>query len=204
MLTSFWDTNQYDLMYLNILTEDNYMSNRRYVDYKPTIYEYDRTNNLRFVLGNYGKKTLVCVGINPNTADADTSDNTMNDLIKFSRQQGYDGCIMINPYPLICNSPSKLPIEFDRKICEANLKYISSVFEHCKGGDLLLSWGDYILKNHDFKEQVAIILNKAKEKKMRLIHINSLTKGGNPRHFRNLCRDKEYNAGKYNVNVIKY
>lgn len=177
---------------------------RRYIDYKPTVYEYDSQNNLRFVLGNYGHKTLICVGINPNTANADKSDITMNDLIKFSRQQGYDGCIMINPYPLICNSPSNLPIEFDKKICEKNLSYISSVFEQCKGGDLLLSWGDYISQNPDFKEQASIILNKAKENDMRLIHINSLTKKGNPRHFRNLCRDKEFNAGKYIVNEMNY
>lgn len=176
------------------------MASRRYVDYKPTVYEKDESKKLRFVLGNYGQNTLVCVGINPNTANAETSDNTMNDLIKFSRKQGYDGCIMINPYPLICNKPNDLPIQFNKTICELNMSYISAVFERCNGGDLLLSWGDYIAKNNDFKEQANQIINLAKEHNMRLIHINSLTKIGNPRHFRNLCRNKDFNAGIYVIN----
>ena len=130
----------------------------------------------------------------------ETSDNTMNDLIKFSRKQGYDGCIMINPYPLICNKPNDLPIQFNKTVCELNMSYISAVFERCNGGDLLLSWGDYIAKNNDFKEQANQIINLAKEHNMRLIHINSLTKIGNPRHFRNLCRNKDFNAGIYVIN----
>lgn len=176
------------------------MANRKYIDYKPTVYINDERLKLRFVIGNYGKNTLVCVGINPNTANAESSDNTMNDLIKFSKNNGYDGCIMINPYPLICSKPDDLPKHLDNKICETNMSYIKSVFDNDSCNVLLLSWGDYITRNSDFKEKASNIINMAKEHNMKLIHINSLTKLGNPRHFRNLFRDKNYNNGVYTVN----
>lgn len=180
------------------------MARKYYRNYIPDVYIHDETLSVRYVLGNYGNKTLICIGINPNTANDKTSDDTMNDLINFSKKEGYDGCIMINPYPLICNSPSNLPSIFDKEICKRNLKHIEDVFNTCMDAEVLVSWGDYISMNKDFKEQVDEIIKLISSHNYRMIHINSLTKLGNPRHFRNLKRNPSFNKGEYEINTYDY
>ncbi len=179
----------------------------KYKDYVPTIYEYDKEKNLRYVLGNSGKNPLICIGINPNVACKEYSDRTMNILISFSKKNNYDSCIMINPYPLICSKPKDLPKELDKDIINKNLIYIEKIFSEDKEKDVLVMWGDYVLYNEDFKNSVIKILNLGLKYKMNFFNINNLSKSGNPYHLMYLCRDKEFNDENYKIkkfDVDKY
>lgn len=175
---------------------------REYINYKPDIYEYSKEDNARFVLGNRGKNTLLCIGINPNAACEEYSDTTMNRLIDFTYKENYDSCIMVNAYPLMCSKISSLPKIFDEKLLLENLKWIEQVFSDNSGADVLIIWGDYIDENESFKNAAIDILKMSIKYKMRLIHINNLSKKGNPYHFMYLARSKEFYQGKYVINEL--
>ncbi len=177
------------------------MSKRYYKNYKPDIYKYSDEDNSRYVLGNEGKKPLICIGINPNDACLEYGDPTMIHLINISKAQGYDSCIMINPYPVRMAKPSSLPPKFEQKILNTNYKYIEEVFKDNHGSDTLVMWGNYIDKNVDFKDAVFKILNLAAKYSMNMVCISDNSKkqlskktgknnGGNPYHFQYLKRKK--------------
>lgn len=159
---------------------------RRYVNYKPDIYIADKTRNLRLALGNRGQNPLFCVGINPNVANSETSDKTMNHLVELYQgkqsEAGYDSCIMLNPYPLISDNPNLLPNEFDKDICEKNNIVIKEFFEEYRGCDVLASWGDNISLNNDFMKNVITILELGLKNNMHFICLG-LSISGNPYHL---------------------
>ena len=55
-----------------------------------------KDNEKRFVIGRKGKRNLLCVGINPNTADMDGLDPTSRNVEKIALNNGYDGWILVN------------------------------------------------------------------------------------------------------------
>jgi len=66
---------------------------------KHWIYENNKDNTCRFVLGTVGKNLLVCIGVNPSTAEPDKLDNTLKSVARISEANGFDSCIMINVCP---------------------------------------------------------------------------------------------------------
>ncbi len=63
------------------------------------IYEADASNNIRYVLGTKGSKTLICFGVNPSTATPDNLDNTLKSVERIISLNQYDSWIMLNLYP---------------------------------------------------------------------------------------------------------
>lgn len=169
----------------------------KYVDYQPDIYEYDEEKNARYVLGNNGQKTLICIGINPSWACKDFSDPTMNWLVTMSRREGYDSCIMMNPYPYRCSKPSELPSEFEQELLNSNFEWFDRILEEKKNSDVLVMWGNYIGRNEDFKNAVIVILEKMLKHNKKVFHINDLSKAGNPYHYGYLRRNKKFNDNDY-------
>ncbi len=51
---------------------------------------------------------VVWVMLNPSTADADEDDPTIRRVMRFSRDWGYDGCTVVNLYPLRATKPADL------------------------------------------------------------------------------------------------
>ena len=69
------------------------------------LYEKNRNNTARYILGETGKKPLVCVGINPSTAAPNNLDRTLTNVKRFSELNGYDGWLMLNVYPQRSTDP---------------------------------------------------------------------------------------------------
>lgn len=179
----------------------------RYIEgYTPSVYEYDDTRNLRFALGNYGEKTLICIGINPSSASDQESDRTMNELIKFSKTNGYDSCIMINPCPIRSARPSDLPkdSEMDGNITRMNLECIEKVLTQCVGCDALIMWGNFVTSRTYFTKSSIAIMELLLEYHITAKHIERLSNAGNPYHFTYLLRGKNsaYRTGRYDINEL--
>ena len=69
----------------------------------------DKDKQCRYMLGKKGKNTLICIGANPSIASGSECDATMNLLCAILENNGYDGFIMLNLYPLIATNPDDLP-----------------------------------------------------------------------------------------------
>ena len=52
----------------------------------------------RYILGTRGEKPLICIGVNPSTAEPDRLDNTLKSVERIARGNGYDSFIMFNVY----------------------------------------------------------------------------------------------------------
>lgn len=63
------------------------------------IYENDGSDECRFVLGKFGERNLICVGLNPSRAEPGNYDPTMKRVENWASMHGYDGHIMVNLYP---------------------------------------------------------------------------------------------------------
>lgn len=112
------------------------------------IYETNSDNSARFVLGVRGENPLVCVGVNPSTAEPNKLDPTLQCVKAWSKRLGYDGWIMLNLYPQRATNPSDLhdaPCHFlHRENKKWIYRYLGSVYISPK--IIWAAWGTLIKK----------------------------------------------------------
>ncbi|MBL1219061.1 MAG: DUF1643 domain-containing protein [Planctomycetes bacterium] len=106
----------------------------------------EKDSEIRFVIGKKGKRNLLCVGINPNTADLDKLDPTSRNVEKIALNNGYDGWLLVNLYPKRTKTVSLLEIKPDEKLFWENLNLIKTIvwknqFDFDK---VWLAWGNDI------------------------------------------------------------
>jgi hypothetical protein len=51
------------------------------------LYQNNRTNTVRYVLGTEGHYPLICFGVNPSTAEPDNLDPTLKSVDRIARNQ---------------------------------------------------------------------------------------------------------------------
>ena len=96
------------------------------MEYKNIIQIPPVNTDIRLSLLKDGKNVLIVIGFNPSTADKDKKDPTMGSVLYHAENNGYDGFVMLNLYPLRSTSPDKLPNEIDPVIHQQNIEHINS------------------------------------------------------------------------------
>ena len=82
---------------------------------------------------------VMCIGLNPSTANADTNDPTINYLIKMLKILGYGGFYMMNLFAYISSKPEDLLTCADP--IGDNDYYLSQVRSMCS--DVIVCWGNF-------------------------------------------------------------
>ena len=79
-------------------------------DYDPArwLYVPDFYTEYRYILGTRGEKPLICIGVNPSTAEPDRLDNTLKSVERIARGNGYDSFIMFNVYAQRATRPGDM------------------------------------------------------------------------------------------------
>ena len=77
---------------LPLLKADEYPGGLWY--YEPHTYQ-----PYRYVLGRVGRHPLVCIGINPSTAQPGALDPTLKSVERLANANDFDSWIMFNVYP---------------------------------------------------------------------------------------------------------
>ena len=79
-------------------------------DYDTAAWLYRPTTFLpyRYVLGRRGTNPLICIGINPSTADPTRLDPTLQSVDRIAKNNGFDGFMMMNVYPQRATVPNDL------------------------------------------------------------------------------------------------
>ena len=62
------------------------------------IYVPDFYTEYRYILGTRGADPLICIGVNPSTAEPGNLDNTLKSVERIAAGNGYDSFIMFNVY----------------------------------------------------------------------------------------------------------
>ena len=65
----------------------------------------------RFMLGEVGENPIICLGINPSTANDEKDDPTISKIRKIASENNCDGWIMLNLYPQRATNPNDMHIK---------------------------------------------------------------------------------------------
>ena len=109
--------------------------------YAPNFY-----SEYRYLLGTRGKNPLICIGINPSTAQPDHLDNTLKSVERIALGNGFDSFLMFNVYAQRATSPDDMEKTCNPLLHRENLeafRYVLSLSEHPA---VWAAWGNIILK----------------------------------------------------------
>ena len=123
-------------------------ANQPRADYDVTkwLYVPNFYSEYRYILGTRGKRPLICVGINPSTAQPEDLDNTLKSVERIAHGNGFDSFIMFNVYAQRATNPDTM-----EQICNAALhrenmaafRYVLSLYEQ---PGIWAAWGTIIEK----------------------------------------------------------
>ena len=146
------------------------------------LYEKNSDNSARYILGEPGIKPLVCVGINPSTAEPNNLDRTLTNVRRFSELNGYDGWMMLNVYPQRSTNPNGLHVEMDEKLNSSNLNYIAEYLSKYNKVDVWAAWGTLIKKRKYLTDALRDIVEGLGGVGVRWINLGKVSKDGHPHH----------------------
>lgn len=145
------------------------------------LYERTEDNASRFVLGTEGENPLICIGINPSTAEPCNLDRTLTRVRKVASRNGFDSFVMLNVYPKRNTVPDDLPDDFDVALKSANERWIASVVAG-RPLPVYAAWGGILGKRTYLSELARDIVDLPALNKAQWYTRGRLTTGGHPRH----------------------
>ena len=91
-----------------LLTFDDALHCSQHDDYDAArwLYVPPYYTEYRYILGTRGENPLICIGINPSTAQPGDLDNTLKSVERIALGNGYDSFTMFNVYPQRATDPN--------------------------------------------------------------------------------------------------
>lgn len=121
---------------------DSRKSEQKEENFMRWIYVNNDDNSSRYILGTEGKKSLICFGINPSTAEPENLDNTLKSVERLTKNNGFDSWIMLNVYPQRATNPKNLHKDMNEELHKQNLKEIENVLKNSPV--IWAAWGTLI------------------------------------------------------------
>ncbi len=145
------------------------------------VYRNDFANTERYILGQWGDNPLVCIGINPSTAEPNRLDNTLRCVKRFASDLGYDGWLMVNVCPQRATKPDDL--FFDNLSETINRNRIIEYIGRIKDPVIWCAWGTLITKRPYLADCLAGIVRDLQSiLNPRWITIGKRSVDGHPHH----------------------
>ena len=160
-------------------------------DIRKWIYAPNFYSEYRYILGTRGKKPLICIGINPSTAQPDRLDNTLKSVERIALGNGFDSFIMFNVYAQRATNPDAM-----EKICNPLLhrenleafRYVLSISDTPAVG---AAWGAVIEKRSYLADCLRDMLAVGQEHGAKWYCAGAITKKGHPHHPLYLKKDEK-------------
>lgn len=113
--------------------------------------EFSECRKYRYKLWRIWDKTLpkaMCIGLNPSTANSETNDPTINNLISMLKKLGYGGFYMMNLFAWISSKPEVLLVVADPVGDNDNkLKEVNAICD-----DVIVCWGNFKQADYRIKQ----------------------------------------------------
>ena len=154
--------------------------------YAPPFY-----SEYRYILGTRGKNPLICIGINPSTAEPDNLDNTLKSVERIALGNGFDSFIMFNVYAQRATNPDAMERTCNMALHRENLKafrYVLSISDHPA---VWAAWGAIIEKRAYLSACVRDMLAVGEEYGAAWYCAGAITKKGHPHHPLYLRKDEK-------------
>ena len=195
---------QSDTKYIEVLSfEDARVdSGREDYDREKWMYIPDFYSEYRYILGTRGKKPLICIGINPSTAEPDNLDNTLKSVERIAAGNGYDSFIMFNVYAQRATDPDHMEKDLNVRLHEENMKAFEYVLSVSEGEPAVwAAWGTIIEKRRYLPDCVLDMIELGKSYGAKWYTAGARSKkSGHPHHPLYLRKDSvldPFDAEKY-------
>ena len=113
-------------------------------DIKKWLYAPNFYSEYRYILGTRGEKPLICIGINPSTAQPDDLDNTLKSVERIALGNGYDSFLMFNVYAQRATRPNDMERERNEALHRANMQAFDYILSLSDRPAVWAAWGNLI------------------------------------------------------------
>ena len=158
------------------------------------IYVPDFYTEYRYILGTRGADPLICIGVNPSTAEPGKLDNTLKSVERIAAGNGYDSFIMFNVYAQRATRPDDMDRELDPRLHRANMDAFRWVLSGVGPGvapAVWAAWGAVIEKRPYLPGCVRDMVLIGEEFGARWLCAGKCSKRGHPHHPLYLRKDEK-------------
>ena len=154
--------------------------------YAPNFY-----SEYRYILGTRGKNPLICIGINPSTAQPDALDNTLKSVERIAHGNGFDSFIMFNVYAQRATDPDLMEKTCNLLLHKENLEAFRYVLSISRTPAVWAAWGTIIEKREYLPLCLKDMLAVGTEYGAQWYCAGKLSKKGHPHHPLYLRKDEK-------------
>ena len=160
-------------------------------DVNQWLYVPDFYTEYRYILGTRGKKPLICVGINPSTAQPGRLDNTLKSVERIALGNGYDSFIMFNVYAQRATNPDDMEPACNPALHRENMEAFDYVLSLDKAGApaVWAAWGTIIEKRDYLPGCVRDMIRIGEARNAVWYSAGKRSKKGHPHHPLYLRKD---------------
>ena len=160
-------------------------------DIKKWLYAPNFYSEYRYILGTRGKNPLICIGINPSTAEPDNLDNTLKSVERIAFGNGFDSFIMFNVYAQRATDPDAMEKNCNLALHKENLKAFCHVLSLSEHPAVWAAWGSIIEKRDYLADCVRDMVAAGQSYGASWYCAGAVTKKGHPHHPLYLRKDEK-------------
>ena len=161
-----------------------------YYDIDEWLYAPNFYSEYRYILGTRGKNPLICIGINPSTAQPGDLDNTLKSVQRIAHGNGFDSFIMFNVYAQRATDPDAMEKTCNEALHRENLEAFRYVLSIGENPTVWAAWGTIIEKRDYLKDCVKDMIAAGEEFGARWVCAGKCSKKGHPHHPLYLRKDE--------------
>ena len=186
-------TDQLELVTFRQALEAANTPNDQY-DINKWIYAPNFYSEYRYILGTRGKNPLICIGINPSTAQPGDLDNTLKSVERIALGNGYDSFIMFNVYAQRATDPDAMEKSCNLMLHKENLEAFRYVLSISENPAVWAAWGTIIEKRSYLPNCVRDMVQAGREYGANWYCAGKVSKKGHPHHPLYLRKDEKLKA----------
>ena len=160
-------------------------------DINKWIYAPNFYSEYRYILGTRGKNPLICIGINPSTAQPDDLDNTLKSVERIALGNGFDSFIMFNVYAQRATDPDAMEKECNYLLHKENLEAFRYVLSISNAPAVWAAWGTIIEKRAYLPDCVRDMVEAGESVGAKWYCAGAVSKKGHPHHPLYLRKDEK-------------
>ena len=154
--------------------------------YAPNFYA-----DYRYILGTRGKNPLICIGINPSTAQPGDLDNTLKSVERIALGNGFDSFIMFNVYAQRATDPNAMERSCNVQLHRENMEAFRYVLSISEKPAVWAAWGTIIEKREYLPRCLADMLAIGQTYGATWYCAGATSKKGHPHHPLYLRKDEQ-------------
>ena len=162
-----------------------------YYDVEQWLYAPNFYSEYRYILGTRGENPLICIGINPSTAEPGDLDNTLKSVDRIAAGNGFDSFIMFNVYAQRATDPDAMEQQCNWALHKENMEAFEYVLSISKKPAVWAAWGTIIEKRPYLRQCLLDMLEIGNSYGAKWYCAGKVSKKGHPHHPLYLRKDEK-------------